>query len=231
MLPQHDRPLVEIFEDPAEPEDSKDSKESKAEDGMDIPTQSGVLSPAINFSDNDEENDPIIHSFGPFGANLLPRFAAVQTGSSPIRSSPVKASRIPHSEPLKALSSPIKPKTRFADVDVQGHMINQLAYSRLSSLPLSTILSHLPCDVQDVSIAELKDIIRETDCIGEIAREGKDAAGKQLENEFYYIPDADDDIGRKESVVNDLRKPGMRACRKQHKVRLLCNSRKFTDIH
>jgi len=61
-------------------------------------------------------------------------------------------------------------------------------------------------------------VITETACIGEVAREGKDAAGKPLESEYYYIPDQDEDEKRKEAVVNDLRKPGLRACRKQHKV-------------
>lgn len=50
-------------------------------------------------------------------------------------------------------------------------------------------------------------------------REGKDAAGKALESEFYYLPDLDDDEMRRQAVVNDLRKPGLRNCRKQHKVR------------
>ena len=51
-----------------------------------------------------------------------------------------------------------------------------------------------------------------------MSREGKDAAGKKLESEYYYIPDEDKDEKRKEAVVNDLMKPGLRACRKQHKV-------------
>ncbi|KAK5944346.1 target of SBF [Knufia obscura] len=218
-------PTVEIFEDPetADPEGAmqkdKDATQSTAgQPGeQSFETQSSDLSSAQNFSDNDEENDPIIHSFGPFGANLLPRMAAVNAGTSPVRSSPIKAPRLPHSEPLKPISSPLQPQSRYADFDVQSHVINQLAFSRLSSLPLSTILSHLPHDSQSVSLAELKELIHDTPCIGEVAREGKDAAGKALENEFYYIPDADDDVIRKQAVVNDLRKPGLRACRKQHK--------------
>ena len=56
------------------------------------------------------------------------------------------------------------------------------------------------------------------DCVGEVVREGKDAAGKALESEYYYVPDKDTDEKRKEVVANDLMKPGLRACRKQHKV-------------
>lgn len=222
-------PPVEIFEDP-EPSESDlatDKAQSSLEDvngkiatsQQNSETQSSDPSSAQNFSDNDEENDPIIHSFGPFGANLLPRMAAVTAGTSPARSSPLKASRLPHSEPLRPISSPLQARSTSADFDVQSHVINQLAFSRLSSLPLSTIHSHLPHDSQNISSVDLKRIIRDTACIGEVAREGKDAAGKALENEFYYIPDADDDVNRKQAVVNDLRKPGLRACRRQHKVR------------
>jgi len=221
-------PPVEIFEDPeaVETEGVKQTdkdgthsttrKSKPAEQSFE--TQSSDLSSSQNFSDNDEENDPIILSFGPSGANLLPRMAAVNAGTSPVRSSPIKPPRLPHSEPLKPISSPSQPKSRLVDFDVQSHVINQLAFSRLSSLPLSTILSHLPHDAQSISLFDLKELIHATPCIGEVAREGKDAAGKALENEFYYIPDADDDVHRKQAVVNDLRKPGLRACRKQHKV-------------
>lgn len=237
VVPAPDQSLVEIFEDETAQSDTSNpltqdtaptsvSKPESNEESFE--TQSSDLSSAQNFSDNDEENDPIVHSFGPFGANLLPRLAAVNAGTSPIRSSPARATRLAYSEPLKPISSPLQPKIRVTDFDVQGHVINQLAFSRLSSLPLSTILSHLPHDAQKVSEEDLKHIIRETPCIGEVAREGKDAAGKVLENEFYYIPDADDDASRKQAVVNDLRKPGLRACRKQHKVRSFSS---FRDYH
>lgn len=222
-------PPVEIFEDPETAELEVDKSSTTIANAVEdekvetrepsLESQSSDLSSAQNFSDNDEENDPIIHSFGPFGANLLPRLAAVTAGTSPIRSSTIKASRLSHSEPLRPLSSPLRSQKRqLPDFDVQSHVINQLAFSRLSSLPLSTILSHLPCEEHAISLTQLEQLIQHIPCIGEVAREGKDAAGKPLENEFYYIPDQDDDESRREAVVNDLRKPGLRACRRQHKV-------------
>lgn len=221
---------VEIYEDP-EPAQELDGTADVAE----VSQTTVALSASIqntnmslnisttteDFSDNDEENDPIIHSFGPFGANLLPRMAAFTTGDSPNPSTSVKTSRSSHTEPLPPNNAPALPKKqqqKEPDIDVQGHIINQLAFSRLSSTPLSTILSHLPQEAGVLSINDIKRIIRETACIGEVAREGKDAAGKPLESEYYYIPDEDKDEKRKEAVVNDLRKPGLRACRKQHKV-------------
>lgn len=64
----------------------------------------------------------------------------------------------------------------------------------------------------------LKRLLDATGCIGEVEREGKDAAGKRLESEYYYIPDLDEDVKRRDAVVDGLGKPGLRACRKQHKV-------------
>ena len=179
-------------------------------------SQESVLGESQHFSDQDEENDPIIHSFGPSGANLLPRMALVTAGDSP-QGSLHKESKACH-EPLKSSTSPSSPRERPNSFDIKDHVINQLAFSRLSSTPLSTILSHLPDDAGDSARDAVKEIIAQTTCIGEVTREGKDAAGRPLESEYYYIPGEDEDEMRREAVVNDLRKPGLRACRKQHKV-------------
>jgi hypothetical protein len=182
-------------------------------------SQSSEFNSAEDFSDHDEENDPIIHSFGPFGANILPRMESFTTAESPSTSRATKPP--PSSPPLPNDSS----SPNIDDSNIRNHVINQLAFSRLSSTPLSTLLGSLPTEsVQgsssnaSITTEQLAKILRSTECIGEVAREGKDAAGKPLESEFYYIPDLDEDEKRKEAVVNNLMKPGLRACRKQHKV-------------
>ena len=176
------------------------------------------------FSDQDEENDPIIHSFGPYGANLLPRMASF-TATSP-ENRPVNVFEEPPSCPEK------KP-VDDANNPILNHTINQLAYSRLSSTPLSTIMTNLPTDVKagskQLTLDMLKALIDRTACLGEVPRAGKDAAGKPLESEYYYIPDKDFDEMRRDAVVEGLRKPGLRNCRKQHKVTSIafstCSSR------
>ncbi|KAL8950170.1 MAG: hypothetical protein Q9222_003777 [Ikaeria aurantiellina] len=191
-------------------------------------SQSSALSDPHDFSDNDEENDPIVHSFGPYGANLDSRMAAINAKGSPDR-------RRPALSPLKASSiSPQRvrrtgpPGTQDEETTpVMNHVINQLAYSRLASTPLSTIMNQIPSHFKStnpsakenngLTIASLKHMLNSTACIGEVSREGKDAAGKPLESEFYYIPDMDVDAKRRDAVVDGLRKPGLRACRKQHK--------------
>ena len=181
-------------------------------------SQESLLSSSQDFSDHDEENDPIIYSFGPFGANILPRMASFTTGDSPRFTSPPISFRATHNNPLQATVSPPQPSSFPNTLDIKSHIINQLAFSRLSSTPLSTILSHLPEDAGTILKDTLSAVIQEIGCIGEVSREGKDAAGKPLESEYYYIPAEDQDEKRKEAVVNDLMKPGLRACRKQHKV-------------
>jgi hypothetical protein len=179
-----------------------------------------------NGSNENEENDPIIDSF--YGENSIQsRMASFNTNASPLPNArSVLGEKSPQNAHLK-VESTIGEKSSRA---ITNHVINQLAYSRLSSTPLSDIMKNLPSELKDVissgstktsrlSTSSLKYLLHKTACVGEVQREGKDAAGKALESEFYYIPDADEDHERRDTVVDSLRKPGLRACRKQHKVR------------
>ena len=234
-------PTVEIYEDP-EPGDENMPPPSATQPSqaathtlsqslnVSIKSQDLLASPNLDFSDNDEENDPIIHSFGPFGANLLPRMASFNTASSPVRKGSPKPSKAPHTDPLRPSRSPAQPSSFSKDFDIKEHIVNQLAFSRLSSTPLSTILSHLPREAGIETKASLREIIDDLECVGEIVREGKDAAGKPLESEYYYLSEKDQDEQRKELVSNDLVKPGLRACRKQHKVGCLRPHRPFANF-
>ena len=186
------------------------------------------LNESKDFADGDEENDPIVHYFGPYGANISRRLESFTTGDSPGRR-PL--------DPLKEAS--ISPQRRQSSESTRegengpivNHVINQLAYSQRSSTPLSTLLDHLPAHLKQnspgskenvrLTVDSFVQMLDGTPCIGEVSREGKDAAGKPLESEYYYIPDMDTEEKRRNAVVEGLRKPGLRACRKQHKVRPL----------
>lgn len=113
------------------------------------------------------------------------------------------------------------PNLTHVDVaTVTNHVVNQLAFSRLSSTPLTTLLSNLPTDDRaGLSRDELRYIVEDTTCIGTIPRQGKDADGKPLESQYYYVPEKDDDGNRRAAVVDGLRKPTLRNCRKHHVVR------------
>lgn len=191
-------------------------------------SQSSGLSGPQDFSDQDEENDPIIVSFGPQGENLLPRMASFTTAESPLCGVRRSQRAAPLARRLSKAGSGSGSATEDETMPLVNHVVNQLAYSRLASLPLSTVLNNLPVDLRggaaskrgkkEITKDELKTLLESLPAVGSVRREGKDAAGKALETEYYYVPDLDTDEMRKEAVVNGLRKPGMRACRKQHKV-------------
>ena len=189
------------------------------------PVNFDIASDGEKYSDQDEENDPIIHSFGPHGANLGSRMAAMAaaTPARPRNSNVLKDISI---SPQNAVESP-KFVSKADAKPTLNHIVNQLAFSRLSSTPLSTLLGALPpalkCDAKGtgesgLTTDMLKKLLLGIRCVGTVSREGKDAAGRPLENEYYYIPDLDLDEKRRDAVVEGLKKPGLRACRKQHKV-------------
>ncbi|KAL2267330.1 hypothetical protein VTJ83DRAFT_4607 [Remersonia thermophila] len=238
---------VEIYEDASGDEKLPHVAKSRAADTS-FATQAGDsfssdLSDPLSDDDddNENENDPMLHSFA-FGGSFSS--AAVTTKKVRPRSSLAEALE---SSPLgitnpnsssastndgnnqSATTTPTTPAppsdpatiagmTQEAAATLRNHMINQLAFSRLSSTPLSTIMNNLPADERrTVSKEQLRVIIESTPCVGIIRRQGKDAAGKPLESEYYYTPELDDDEQRRIAVTDGLRKPSLRACRKQHK--------------
>ncbi|KAH6658923.1 hypothetical protein BKA67DRAFT_589253 [Truncatella angustata] len=204
---------VQIYEDPEEDNEPELPAPHHDVDVSFAPTEmtnsfSSDLSDPEDENDPDEENDPIVHSFGPFGANLSNRMAAFTT--SP-RQPTFMMPPIPEPE-----ETPLPEHLNVSAIT--NHVVNQLAYSRLSSNPLSGIMNNLPTEEKrDLTKRHLRRIIESTDCIGIITRHGKDAAGKPLESEYYYVPEKDSDDSRRLAVTDGLRKPSLRACRKQHK--------------
>jgi hypothetical protein len=232
---------VKVYEDPAS--DSPDAPESPTKKPshdtarVQIPETSG---PSFNSSANDpsddenEENDPIIHSFGPFGQNILSRMNSFTTISPQARRrNPLKeASPSPQRQPSASPRKHSSPQKHRSDSPIRNHVINQLAFSRVHAIPVSSIFGNLPAELKDLPSQDtspskdkivlthdhLREILLSIPCVGEIAREGKDAAGKPLENEFYYLPDMDDNLMRREAVVGGRGGTGLRAVRKNHKV-------------
>lgn len=254
---------VQIYEDPSsEPELADDQEESDenhpplqlhfspSKSGSFGVTKASFNTEADEFSDHDEENDPIVHSFGPFGENILPNLAAFATSSpvQPRRREPLRPSHSPQkrnsSESTRRTGSGLgldlaassSTNRSFNESPVKNHVINQLAFSRLHSMPLSAILGNLPAELKNnpsssvtddtsssavtsaLSSDRLKNILDAVSCIGEIPREGKDAAGKPLENEYYYVPEMDSDVMRRDAFIGSRGSTGLRAVRKSHKV-------------
>ncbi|KAG6997723.1 hypothetical protein G7Y79_00038g074820 [Physcia stellaris] len=192
---------VQVYEDEPADEEQNATQGAGATQSTFVATQplgvldsiSGSFGGAGDFSDGDEENDPVIHSFGPYGANLMPRMESFTTGDSPQARRPLNPLKEASISPQR--QGPQKPKAEGTEED-------------------SPIVNH----ENDTSLTKesLKSILSGTQCIGKVSREGKDAAGKQLESEYYYIPDLDTEEKRR-NAVEGLQKPGLRACRKMHK--------------
>lgn len=227
-----DQSPVKVYEDHSSDEDAphenltpvpvRTSDETVASVKDDL-AKSHNTSEQEDLSEHDEENDPIVHSFGPFGENILSKFEAFQPASPERKRTPLKASM---NSPGRSPST-----SKLHASPVRNHVVNQLAFSRVHALPLSTIHSNLPAELRGamakpsdtknthvLTASGLKSILDGIPCVGEISREGKDAAGKVLESEFYYIPEMDGDAQRRDTVTQSLGKTSIRAARKQHKV-------------
>ncbi|KAF3988801.1 hypothetical protein FT663_00414 [Candidozyma haemuli var. vulneris] len=100
--------------------------------------------------------------------------------------------------------------------EINNILINHLAFSRLSSTPAS-FLNTISAVVSELSLEQLRTVLHNVECIGVIYRQGKDAAGKPLEEEYYYIPENDQDPERTKLVGSIKGHGGLRACRRKHK--------------
>ncbi len=245
---------VKVYEDEASDGEKEEAGATQASTQISSQPFGTILqelpsSPLHDFSDNDEENDPLITSFGPYGANLGARMEAFTTQPSPYRAplNPLKEESIsPQRGPRSSTAT--KRRRHNSDHDVSDsfhsggeqnpitkHVISQLVYSRLSSTPLSTLMQNLPTfltaasssttsskrenTTDSINAQQLRLLLESEPCVGTVEREGKDAAGKCLESEYYYKPEFDTDEERRE-MVEGLGGRGLRNCRKSHKVSL-----------
>lgn len=100
--------------------------------------------------------------------------------------------------------------------EISNILVNHLALSRLSSTPAS-FLNTILAVVAKLTLEELRAVLHQVDCIGVIYRPGKDAAGKPLEEEYYYVPEKDSDVERTKLVSSVKGYGGLRSCRRTHK--------------
>lgn len=120
----------------------------------------------------------------------------------------------------RSKTSTPEPEVSLEDIEnlqeISNILVNHLAFSRLSSTPMS-ILRGISANINELSNGQLKKILQTTKPIGIISRQGKDAAGKPLEEEYYYIPEQDDDSERPNLVSSIKGHGGIRSCRRVHK--------------
>lgn len=101
--------------------------------------------------------------------------------------------------------------------ELQNVLANRLAFSNMQQIPLSS-LQEVNSEIFKLSRKQLRALLASEKCIGIIYRSGKDAAGKPLDEEYYYDIENDSNEDRRR-VIMSLKggRTGLRACRKFHK--------------
>lgn len=108
--------------------------------------------------------------------------------------------------------------SRNVDCSNLKHVLaNYLAFANVQQTPLS-LLMDANSKIRALTREEVRAILTDTPCIGVIYRQGKDAAGKPLEEEYYYDLENDPNQERKFTVQSIKGgRTGLRSCRRTHK--------------
>jgi hypothetical protein len=208
-----DEPATQVYEDEPAAEEVGEETQPELPAPIAEPTTTTAADKPHDVAEASTElasaaADPALPPVGVFSTA-----EPLRTPPRSFRARPRVASSSPLSLPSSDRSASISPNKYLT---LQNHLTNQLAFSRVNTMPLSELYANLPAALAaTVTKDRVKDILLDTVCIGEIKRVGKDAAGKPLENHYYYMLEEDRDEGRKAAVGG---RAGMRNCRKSHKV-------------
>lgn len=145
-------------------------------------------------------------------ADKLRRTRKAEPGLSPVKKRP---ERLQPRQKIEAMNIE-KVLTSIEDAEsIQNVLTNHLAFSRLSQTPLKQ-LQAISASTQKLTREQMRAVLADTKHIGVIYRHGKDAAGKYLDEEYYYDLENDSDEERV-GLVNTIKGGGLRNCRKTHK--------------
>ncbi|CAI4035101.1 hypothetical protein SMKI_12G2410 [Saccharomyces mikatae IFO 1815] len=127
--------------------------------------------------------------------------------------------RVLPSRPKKSVKENLEELSRRnVDVEHLQHILtNHLAFANVQQTPLFQ-LQQVNSQISGLSRDELRSILSDAKCVGVIYRHGKDAAGKPLDEEYFYDLENDDDYERR-NLVSSLKggRTGLRSCRRTHK--------------
>lgn len=196
-------------------------------DNVEVPTE-GLECPSEQSEELDEEPAARLDADHPSAPSLSP--SARSESPTPIHREPRTRKRAVSEEPVpKRLKADVPrdkngkliiDKRCLAGVpdakNLENILINHLAFSRLASTPAS-FLNTILAAVLKLRLDQLRAMLHQIPCLGVIYREGKDAAGKPLEEEYYYMPEKDTDQARINLMAQVKGRGGLRACRKTHK--------------
>ena len=109
--------------------------------------------------------------------------------NSPSRSSlspPPAPENVSPSEPMSH-SSKSSPPTDHALLDA---LLTTLIFTEVKPTPLPRLVADLTHRMSNVQPEHIKSVLTATPCVGIVHRSGKDAAGKELSDEYYYIAES-----------------------------------------
>jgi hypothetical protein len=109
-----------------------------------------------------------------------------------ITNSPSRSSLSPPPEdlpPSEQMSSPHKslPPT---DSTLRDALLTTLIFTEVKPTPLPRLVADLTHRMSNVQPERIKSVLAATACVGIVHRSGKDAAGKELSDEYYYIAES-----------------------------------------
>jgi hypothetical protein len=105
--------------------------------------------------------------------------------------SPSRSSLSPPSEittPAREVSK--SPSPRPADSAVLDALLTTLIFAEVKPTPLPRLVTDLSHRMPNVQQDQINSVLTGTPCIGIVHRSGKDAAGKELSDEYYYIAES-----------------------------------------
>ncbi|CAM9019049.1 unnamed protein product [Wickerhamomyces anomalus] len=176
-----------------------------------------VKSDEVNSRSTTKKSNQPLQPKSESSLNKIPqsRRRKAEPGISPQKKKPL----IKHLQPRDKISQ-LNIKEIVSTVEdlasVENVLINHLAFSRTSQTPLYT-LQTVSAITQNLSRTQLRAVLFQIQSIGTIYRKGKDAAGKPLDEEYYYDVEKDDDLERTKLVSSIKGASGLRNCRKTHK--------------
>lgn len=211
---------------------------------LEVPNQPEETTPSVRktkktsaVNEENKENHNPSHNVAKY-ESPSPASSDLKRPSTPLAN---KSTNLPKTNPVKRRAAseeptPVKKVKKEAEHDSEGKLIisqecikkvsnvkeienilvNHLAFSRLSSTPAS-VLNTISATVAKLSLRQLRTVLYNASCIGVIYRQGKDAAGKPLEEEYFYEPEKDQDLQRIQLLSLIKGHGGLRACRKTHK--------------
>lgn len=181
------------------------------------------LTPSNKVSEAKKERTPL----QPMSANDLNKEQQSKAANHEVKNRRVRKAE-PGLSPVKKKVDRLQPREKIESMNIeqiletveevdsiQNVVTNHLAFSRLSQTPLAQ-LQTVSASTQNLTRQQLRAVLAACPHIGVIYRRGKDAAGKYLDEEYYYDVEKDADEERVK-LVNTVKGGGLRSCRKTHK--------------